>query len=58
MFNRLKAADRSHLIKMYAGDWGHPQAQNKESETKYVNDAITRWMNHYLKGSGTRPRRM
>lgn len=55
MYNMLKAEDPSWPIRMYAGDWGHPRSQNKMSETKYINNSINAWFNHYLKGAGPAP---
>jgi predicted acyl esterase len=55
MFEKLKAEDSGYPISVYLGDWGHPIAQNPESDTKRQAKLANKWLDWYLKGAGTKP---
>lgn len=56
MYNMLRFDEFDFPIKMYLGDWGHPNAQNKADETVYMLDAVNRWLDFYLKARGKAPK--
>ena len=39
------------------GDFGHQRAANKPADRKLLLDSIRAWMDHYLQGKGTVPKR-
>ena len=58
MYNLLNRGARARYpMNMYFGDYGHPTAQAKRAETAYVDDLITKWFDHYLRGVGKKPAR-
>jgi ABC-2 type transport system ATP-binding protein len=58
MYNLLnRNAESPYPMSMYFGDYGHPTAQAKRAESKYVDKLIQRWFDYYLRGEGKKPGR-
>jgi predicted acyl esterase len=60
MYNRLQAeraaaGEKKYPISMYLGDWGHSPSQAKQDEMAYIANAVTAWMNYYVKNKGNKP---
>jgi X-Pro dipeptidyl-peptidase (S15 family)/X-Pro dipeptidyl-peptidase C-terminal non-catalytic domain len=57
----LRFADRTRRqhprtpVSLMFGDFGHQRAANKPADRKRLLDAIRAWMDHWLRGTGTRP---
>jgi hypothetical protein len=55
MLLALEAIDPQYPIASYFGDLGHPRASNKAGEVEYVLGLIRRWLDYYLRGTGSEP---
>jgi len=56
MYNLLnRNAESRYPMNMYFGDYGHPTAQAKRAESKYVDKLIEKWFDFYLRGEGKKP---
>jgi len=58
MYNLMNRNAKSRYpMNMYFGDYGHPTAQAKRTESKYVDNLVEEWFDYYLRGEGKKPRR-
>ena len=55
MYRKLRQGKPGYPVRMYLGDWGHPPAQNKDSEFRYIARIVNEWLGYYLKGRGKKP---
>jgi hypothetical protein len=44
-------------LKLMYFDYGHPRGQNKPADTARLKTKINAWLDHYVMGSGTAPKR-
>jgi predicted acyl esterase len=54
-FNRIRSQYPNAPISMLFGDFGHPRAADKDSDTSALNAAENAWLDFYVKGTGPQP---
>jgi dienelactone hydrolase len=55
-YNLERSLYPSDPISMYFGDFGHPRGQNKHADDTPIPARIKAFFDHYVKGTGPRPR--
>jgi predicted acyl esterase len=55
-YNRTRTRHRGADLALFFGDLGHPRAQNKADVSGALRERVARWLDHYVKGTGRRPR--
>jgi predicted acyl esterase len=54
-YNRTRSEFPQNDISLFFFDWGHQRGQNRETELAKLRAAQDAWLDHYLKGVGSKP---
>ncbi len=54
-YNLIRSQYPNAPISLFFGDFGHPRADNKNSDTQALSDAQDAWLDFYVKGVGSEP---